>query len=120
MSGTPRCRILDLRMGRKRVNPPALPEVPESLEEIDRMAPRLLVERVDGRRQTLTRRMVSVLARVVFERLPRRFLRVLLGRVLRKPDHSDPRLALEILLDLFIGQVRRRVEPDQQHPARAR
>jgi hypothetical protein len=100
------------------MNSSALPEIAESLEEIDRMPPRLLVIPVDGVREALLGRVILVMARRLLQILPGRLLRVLLGRVLREADHAHPRVPLEPLLDLGVGQVGRRVEPQQDRATR--
>src|SRR6476619_8277844 len=110
MTGTPRCRIFSLRGLWQRMNSSVRREVAEPLEEIDRMSPSLLVEPVDRLRQALLGRVEAVMAHLLFECLPRPLLRVLLGRVLREADHSNPRLPFQIVFNFLVREVRRRVE----------
>ena len=70
------------------MNSPVGPEIAEPLQEIDRVSLRGLVVAVNRVREALLGRMVCVMARLLFQVLPRRFLRVLLGRVLREAKND--------------------------------
>src|ERR1043166_5068626 len=120
MTGAPRCREFKLRWLRQRVNSSVVPEVSEPLQEIDRVSPRFLVVAVDRIRKALFARVILVMARLLFQVLPGRLLRVLLRRVLREADDTHLRVPLEPLLDPRVSQVQGRVEPKQDRAARGR
>src|SRR5438270_599288 len=71
-----------------------------------------LIELIHRIRKTRFGRMPAVRARLFFERLPGCLFRILLWRIVRKANHPNPPLLFKPLLDLFMDQMRRTVEPD--------
>ena len=93
------------------MNSSSAPTVPELLQETHRVLSCRLIEAVNSFAQISESFMPAVMADFFFQRLPRRFFRILFGRVGRKLDNAEPRMSLQALRHLVARVVRCLVNP---------